>query len=192
MLVLAACSSAPTPPGRQFTPAELEAQARADVESAQDFLHEQFPDAVVPEVERIRFIDYTEWAHVMVGCMTDAGWTVIEGEDGGMGSSPPDGQEEAFAIAQYVCGVQYPVDPRQTSPLNEEQLIYLYSYLTDVAVPCMEALGVTGIPDAPSQQTFVETYSEADAWYPYSADMDAEQWSKVDKQCPQIPPGMYD
>lgn len=112
--------------------------------------------------------------------------------DGGLTSGVvPTAQGEAFAVARYVCSVQYAIDPKYSQPLTDTDLGKLYDYYLSTLIPCIEANGFE-IPDPPSRATFIDTYLDT-AWNPY-AQIDGfsqAQWDKLNQDCPQWPSGFY-
>jgi len=173
--------------------AEVEAQALIDLEQSKNRFLGVHPDVEVPVVSRIRFIQTSEWAPVMAECLTEAGFpTAASGE--GIPATPPDGQEVSWALAAYTCSAQYPLDPHLTRPLSEEQLRYIYQYLTQVSVDCMRDLGFDDVSTPPSMQNFIETYGQAGTWAPhYEAATQAspEVADAIAENCPQDPPGLF-
>jgi hypothetical protein len=194
LLLISGCSTAGTaayePP--PMTDQQVEAQAALDQEkNRQQYLEPYDLDA--PNVSRIRFIDGNEWSRVMADCLTAAGFlTASTGE--GLNSTPPKGQESAWALAAYTCSAQYPIDPHQTRPLTDEQIGHIYDYWRDDAVPCLEQAGAVGLPDPPSRQKFIDDYGSADdAWPLYwdLANQPGERWEEFTRLCPQQPPDLF-
>lgn len=195
VVLLAGCSaSSPTPPEvTRLSTAEVEAQAALDLENNRVHWLGAFPDVEVPEVERVRFIDWQEWPAVMASCLTDAGFPT-ESAQGGLPTAPPGGQESAWALAAYTCSAQYPVDPQQTVALNDDQLRYLYEYYTQVAMPCMRGLGFHDFSATPSVQTFMDDYGTERGWSPFTDVADGasdELWQSIERECPQVPDRLY-
>ena len=195
LMFLSGCADASIqPPSLPEIPQdEREAQAEVDRQRAEDDLLREFPDAEVPTVARVRYVDLTEWAVAMAECLTEAGFASEE-EDGSLLSAAPPGQEQPFAVATYTCTIKYPIDPRVNIPLNEDQIRYLYEYYTRVLTPCVEAEGYE-VPDPPSQQTYQTQYGQPGSWNPYELVAEAttsdEEWQRINKLCPQVPSGVY-
>lgn len=193
-LALTACSSEIRPPSFDTTSdAKLEAQSRADSQRALDTLLAQFPEADVPTVERVRFVELDEWAVVTASCLTDEGF-YAEATSNGLSSSADPGQEQELAVATYVCALKYPTNPRTNIPLNDDQKRFLYEYYTRVLTPCVEAEGFQ-VPPPPTQQSYIETYGNEGSWNPYALVAEAtggeEEWLRINALCPQVPPGLY-
>ncbi len=131
-------------------------------------LLEQYPDAIVPlpsDIDRIRLVDESEWAMTIAECLQSRGFTASS-SNGGVSVGPlPPGQDSALAVAQYVCSVEYPVEP--TAPLTVDEVGLLYDYFVAELVPCLERNGQS-IPDAPSREVFVDQYDSPNSWWPYS------------------------
>lgn len=194
LATVAGCSSSPRPPELpDYSAAELEAQTAADNQRALDALLRDFPDAEVPNVERVRLVSLEEWPFAIAECLTAEGFVAIA-EDGGFSSGAPFGQELPYALAYYVCSVEYPINPREMVPLVEDQIRYLYDYYTQVMTPCLEAEGYE-VPPAPSQQTFVSTYGQPESWAPYTLVAEAassqEEWDRINRLCTQTPAGLF-
>lgn len=197
LLMAVGCSSAPaalTPPEvPTLSKADLEAQAALDLDRVRVQYLGAFPDAEIPRVDRIRFIELDEWSDVMATCLTEAGFVAVSSPDGGLSSGAPDGQELPYGLAAYTCSAQYPVDPRENVELNADQIRYLYDYYTLVATPCLEKLGFTDLPEPPSQQSYISSYNSGPSWDLYGAVSDqatADEWYEANDLCPQRPPGL--
>jgi hypothetical protein len=215
VILLSACTSTPpdgeTPSAASSTsssgsssdtPAPADAppfDADAVVQSALDFQWEQvvleLPNAVRPEIEMVRFVEDDEWAPVMEGCMHDLGWPdVVAAPDGGLESGEmQSSQAGAHALAMYTCTAKYPLDPKYSVPLTDEELSDLYDYLADELQPCLEGEGYA-TPPAPSREKFIETSGEAGGgWNLYenvAGNMD--EWYAINEKCPQQPEDMYE
>lgn len=152
--------------------------------------HAEYPDVPKPETTVIRTVELDEWAAVVADCLHEAGFPDVQAEaDGGL--SWETSQADAFALAKYICSEQYPLDPKYSVQVTDEQLGELYDYLTIVQVPCLEALGFD-IPDAPSRTRFVETYPDEAEWLPYGQvvlpSVPGELYERAVESCPQTPP----
>lgn len=127
-------------------------------------------------------------------CLTDAGLPA-EVLNGGVHTSIPEGQEEAYAIGAYVCAVMYPLDPRFLVPPDDEQLAVLYYYFIEEQIPCLEQHGYDVGP-APSLQLFMEKLkSDSDVWTPYGVigpTVPAADLPDLEAACPQLPHDYYD
>lgn len=195
-VIVTGCSSAgPTlpPPPPQLSEQATSAAYAELLEQSWQRVESEFPDAVRPDVELVRFIDQAEWAEVIVACLVEQGVDAKVSNDGqgGYESQGVVGQEQSMAIAGYVCDAKYPVDPSLTQPLTDEELDYLYDYFVDVLNPCLERAGIDVI-EPPSRQAFKDSLQSPDSWSPYLA-VDPggqDEWTRLVRECPQSPPGL--
>jgi len=142
-----------------------------------------------PEVRMVRYIFAEERDATLRSCLEGEGYSL---DNSGLYSVPPN-QAEAFATAQYVCAVRYPVDQRYAQPWTSDQVRIQYAWTNRFVVPCLEAQGYS-IGDPPSEGTFVDTWS-SDPWYPFaqvrlnvSAERFNVEWAKLEATCLQIAP----
>ncbi len=186
-LGLVACSNS-LPSGTTTDSAASQEQSYQQyVDNQRDALLSVHPDADIPEVDLIRYVSATDWAPAIVDCMLGQGFGASLLADGGVSyDEPPAGQEEAQAIAVYVCMAEYPVEPT-SEQLTEDQLRTLYDYYVNELVPCLADAGYDVI-DAPSFETFRDSYSTS-PWSPYSSVAPSTQaeWDKINTICPQNP-----
>lgn len=146
---------------------------------------------VPTDAEFVRFIEPDEYGRVHAECMREQGFDAEETFDGGVSydAVPPD-QAGAQQQALYRCQVQYPVHPRFTQPLTEDQIRLVYDHFVGFLVDCLTDEGYE-VPAAPSWETFLADYhSQGGAWHPYDAvepTSDAE-WQEINEKCPQNPP----
>lgn len=191
---LTGCTGDIRPPDLpDYSAADLEAQTAADNQRALDELLRDFPDAEVPDVKRVRVVSLDEWAPAIAECLNAQGYSATA-EDGGLLAGAPFGQELPYAIAYYVCSVEYPINPRQQIPLVEDQIRYLYEYYTQVMTPCLEAEGYE-VPDPPSMQTYISTYGQPGFWDPYKlvaeSPINKEDWERINRLCSQTPAELF-
>ncbi len=183
---------APAPNVEPLSEAAREVAYRDHVLYERDRVEWLHPGAVIPDVERVRFVSATEWALAMAECMVGEGFQVTARPDGGIHAElvPPE-QGEAQAIAFYVCSVRYPIDPIYLVPLAEDQMYYLYDYYVLELVPCLEAEG-HAISEPPSWQVFRDGYL-TDPWSPYSdlPPSDEDDWIAINEKCPQQPANLF-
>jgi hypothetical protein len=172
---------------------EQEAQAKIDLERNRQQYLGAFGTVEVPEVERIRFISLDEWATVMADCLNVEGYEA-SAFNGALSTDAPEGQELPYALASYACSAKFPVNPRENTPLNEDQIRYLYEYYTQIATPCLEDLGITDLPEPPSMQSYISSYAGGPDWNIYDAaadQADEEKWLDLNEKCPQVPADLY-
>lgn len=143
-----------------------------------------------PEVERIRFISQEEVPPVQARCLTEAGFPATLGTDGtSYEVKTVEGQDEAFALASYVCSLQYPTDLRYAQALTRTQLRILYAHYRDQLAPCLQEHGLE-VSAVPSEETFVEGIaSGTNEWNPYlGLETDPRLDESLNKECPPMPP----
>ena len=136
------------------------------------------PDAVRPMIDIVRFVDNDDWGTARESCMHDLGWPDVRATaDGGLESGMiQNSQLGAHALAMYTCNAKYPMDPKYNVPL------------TDELQPCLAAEGYD-TPEAPSRETFIDTYAETGGWNLYEgvAGGGQSEWNEINKKCPQLP-----
>jgi len=195
-VVLSACTAESVQPTESPTPRDQTSQTSSPVDPTDEEWEQviaRFPDAVRPDVELVEFVDMDQWPISQAECSTEMGFpaTVV---DGGVRRQVLENQEEAAAIAGYVCHVMYQLDPRFTVPLDDEQLETLYAYFVGELSECLESEGYS-LGDAPSLSTFSDTYYTEQSWSPYADIIKAgapDDFSDLEKACPQIPDGLHD
>lgn len=192
---LAGCTGSATPPSP--TPTLTGEQANAATVAARDeawaMVHDQFPDAIRPDVAVVRTVLPNEWNSAVADCLADQGFIVKVTPDGGVESGEiKPSQQEPYAVAFYTCQASYPLDPIYLVPLNDEQLAFLYAYDRDTLAKCLENEGYQ-VPARPSEQEFVQNYEQTGGWAIYSmvTPGSADDWYAINKKCPQFPEGLY-
>ncbi|MHA6669748.1 hypothetical protein ACX3O0_12865 [Homoserinimonas sp. A447] len=166
---------------------EADRLVEIQLESRRADLLSRFPDAVLGEIERIRFVTPEEWPEAIAECLTGMGFEATASADGGIEMSYANEQAEPAELAHYTCGAKYPVHPKYSQPLNEAQLEYLYDYYVNVLSPCLEGEDVS-VADAPSLSSFLEA-DDAERWFPYNS---VDRFSpKLEEKCPQSPSGLH-
>lgn len=155
----------------------------------------RYPGIERPDVAVEKVMDAEGYPAQLVDCVHEAGFPEVTLDpDGGIayeGSQLP-----AYDLALYTCSARFPVDPKYTQPLDDEQLSKLYDYYTQELVPCIESEGYTA-PEAPTRQYFIEHYLEG-AWQVYAGVADATQtgsmseWYRMNEVCPQVDYAIWD
>lgn len=127
-----------------------------------------FPDAQRPTAEVVRLAAPLEQAALVAECMRAIGYDQTEAlDDGGLAwGGVVAGQESAHAVDLYACYAQYPFDPLYNQPPNASQTEWIYFYWTHELTDCLESFGVS-VPEAPSRETFRETFGQRGAWDPF-------------------------
>ena len=108
-----------------------------------------------PEVAVVRETTPEESPQVMASCLEEAGWSPTLHPDGTIEVGPftPE-QEEAYNLADYICGEQYPVAEVYTTELTQEQHRMVYEHTRDEFRPCVEALGIH-LGELPSLEAYL-------------------------------------
>ncbi|TFC21847.1 hypothetical protein [Cryobacterium glucosi] len=205
LLVLSGCAAAPVaPPSATPIPAPIppvmtEAARQELADQAQTALRDGFvasyPDVAVPTATRERFLSLEEIPSVIAACLTAAGVPAVASPEGGIETYVALGDEERHAIADYVCNTRFPSDPKNSVPLNESQITYLYQYQTTVLMPCLEAAHIRVDPP-PTLESFMANYTGQGpatvTWQPYAHIDQGPPDQGIYKQCPQMPEHLRD
>jgi len=189
-LALAGCAAAPElemPDIPSMSAEQVEAERLAAADSAWELALFTAPDAARPEVEMVRFVPANEQLRAVFECMEADGYDVTWKGDT-FELLAPEGIRASAAVAQYSCFVKYPTDPTLSQPLSAAELDYLYDWYTTVQAPCFTAEGHE-IPEAPSRQSFADTWQSADAWKPIVeiADLPHTEYERVLAACGESP-----
>lgn len=186
-LVLVACAQPASTTGTEDGASDAQSIYQQSKRQSQEDLKAQFPGVDIPDVHLVRFIAASEYAATRVQCLTEQGFSAAVMDDGGVAyGQPPAGQEQALAIADYLCSMRYPVDPTQNR-MSDELLRTLYDYYVNDLIPCLEREGFR-VEDIPSWTTFSEGYADT-PWSPYN-DVNPstqEDWDQTNEACPQHP-----
>ena len=149
----------------------------------------EFPDAERPDVSVIEEVTLDVWPLAQADCLTSAGFP-SRVEDGGLSTSVQSAQREPFLIQSYLCAVQFPLRPEDTTPLDARELESLYNYFARDLVPCLESEGYQ-VGVVPTQQSFVERYYGETPWTPYliiGPTVPLGDLASLEQACPQLPP----
>ena len=172
-----------------MTSEQAEDLAASALSDYADYVTSLYPDAELPVVDRVRFVDPSEYGVVFSACMTEAGFAASVTADNGLQFEPiPDEQAEAQTVALYACRAKYPTHPRFLRAFTEEQLQYLYRYSSDTVIPCLEDRGIA-VPELPSESIFKQNYGGDGAWFPYqnALAMPVDELNTLMEQCPAVP-----
>lgn len=147
------------------------------------------PDAMRPEVDRVRLIDQTDWTTIIPDCLAEMGHHVEPDANGSWSVQGGPGSEPYF-VAFYTCEAMYPVHPKYIAPMTDAKITRLYDYYLNSLKPCLEREGYT-VPPAPSLQRFRETYRTDGGWFIHAGVADAaigtEELARINRVCPQVP-----
>lgn len=153
-----------------------------------------FPNAVRPDTTKVREIEPEDWASVIAGCLDEQGFQTVVRADGGIENpGVPSAQQEALAVAKFVCGASYPFSEKYSQPLTETQLSRLYEFWVGESVPCLQSFGLNP-PPAPTLAVFLEQYGTADGWHPFIVfgTLSGPRYDEVFVACPQAPDDLRD
>lgn len=117
------------------------------------------PNAVRPSVARVAESSEEDAESTLATCLTDGGVS-LEGTTAREFTPIT----EAENLTWYTCKVRYPALPRP--PISEEQLGYLYDYLTLFVAPCLAERG-SEQPTPPTRKDFIENWPNQN-WFPTS------------------------
>lgn len=178
----------PKPPSMDS--ADRDGQLQALQEQTAGLFHDRFPDEPLPAASLIRAIAPSEWSETIATCMTEAGFeSHVKGGAVETASYPVE-QALSQATAVYQCRVGYPIDPVYQQPYTPEEATFLYRYLVDTVIPCLEDEGYS-TPDVPSEGTFEDQLNAGQEWSPFDslAPGSEEKYTSLTKACPAKPSG---
>lgn len=149
-----------------------------------------------PEVELVRWTTtQSEYGEARATCLQEAGFPAVHDGFGGTFYEPgvPEAQDQALALAGYVCEAQYSPDPALRQDWSEEQLGVIYDYWDQYYIPCMAAHGVTiSTADQPSRATYIAAFHSADrvSWWPsnFFFGLSPDEQARLKAVCPPYPP----
>jgi len=164
----------PFPADSPWTEDEREQALIASSDSYWSRVTMLFPSAERPDVERVAEVSPDESNAQIAACLNEAGVSLAS--PGEFSSS-----YEGDNLAWYACNVRYPTVPRP--PVNDEQLGYIYDYLTGFVAPCLEKLGLE-VEAPPTRKFFIEQWPNQN-WYPAPAvDGELGELEAIGKECP--------
>lgn len=170
------------PAAEDLADEEIEGLRLAEIDSLWESVAHAYPGAVRPNVAVESFVSEQDVVTLRTGCFADAGVPVENGIDGdgrilsvgaGFGT-------EAAALAEYTCQTRLPLRPYV--PPTDEQVSYIYDYLTQFVLPCYAANGIQNA-DPPAKAQFVADWPDQ-GWYPDDkAEMGSEREAALIKAC---------
>lgn len=155
-----------------------------------------------PETQIVRVLAPEEQPAVWEACMVEAGWQVSVTSDGGLvpPADLPEDQASVYAVADYTCHAQYPVDPALFRSFGEQQIEATYEYYVEELVPCLLKRGHR-VEEPPTWASFRSSwvadgrggfFASEGSWFPYDAvdpaSLRDEEWQTLTEECPQSPP----
>lgn len=194
-LMLSGCSVVTAPHGGISDTELATMQQRAlDVR----WQHTGLPDSMRPPAVPVQTVSNEEWAPAWAGCMNAAGFDNYRVQGNGVSiefvKQTPE-EDDANALALYVCETSIRVGSQETFVYNPAQLDYLYDYYRDVLTPC---LLVRDIELDPEQVLTREQFSDAfGGWNPYAVVTQNMRErliadDSIFDECPPEPPGIVD
>lgn len=133
----------------------------------------------------VRWVSPEELTTAIPACMREKGYGV---SPDGTYAAIPDAQMSVFNADMYACYAAYPVIPRYTDRLTDENIGNVYDWMISTEIPCLEAEGYP-IDDVPSRATFISDYWGATPFFPYAQlRLSVSEQAKVEAVCAQWPP----
>lgn len=177
----------PPPAPHEYSDAELAALRQSALDRGWADVLAAHPGSSRPTVGFVGYIDDYSVPEPIVECLRSQGvdaTLTADGKSWTITGSP----DEASEVGIYVCNSTFP--DRPTPGLTDEQIGYLFDYLTTYRVPCLEQAGFQ-VDKPPTRQAFIESWP-AVGWYPspYSGIPDPTVLADVEAQCPPSPPGL--
>jgi hypothetical protein len=128
----------------------------------------------------------SEMREKVVDCLQERGWDVVLESDGWSIEGTNAEQAESYTQDQEACQEETGFNDLKGPPLTEAQMKDLYKFEVDLA-ECLRREGYE-IPDAPSEQAFIDRYTTTDAWYAYRTvePTSEESWNELQETCPQF------
>jgi hypothetical protein len=168
ILVLAACTTQPTPASQSAvtaTPGTTVTATQSVVEITAE------PDAYIGRLAE---------------CLREAGWNVQVDSQGGLSAHISADQRAAFMAARETCTAKAGPPPT-SAPVSEADIRLRYDYLVR-ARECLLALGFA-LREPPSFEQFLDDYATG-PWTPYlelADQTNQSEWERANAACPQTP-----
>lgn len=141
------------------------------------------PDASVSPMVDDEIRDKFAASYELADCLNQKGWDVtVDERDGGVQFEGSTAQMDQYQLDQEECT---PESTATLDDLTEAQWHELYTLELDTA-QCLRDEGVT-VPEAPTEQVFIERYPSAEPWTSYSfvGDVPEDRWYELNEVCPQ-------
>jgi hypothetical protein len=197
IVLMAGCSSAPTlPPG--LTPAGV--KALVDQQNA-NWWNSMFPGEPRPVIEPLSYDTYDVQRLRVEECTRAAAipGVTVSGNSGYVFDPNDHVVMEAFNRQMYICSMTYQAEfdfdaPEENGYFSPEQLAYIYDYVVERSMPCLNLLGYT-TPELPDRETFVDRFYVSGYSLPYyqltPGLIDVRVWERVLRECPPPPIGQW-
>ncbi len=140
------------PEGHQRDPIALERIRIGAANERWAQLKLAWPEAERPDYEFVGYLEPDDLYEAIHRCLLAAGVRSEFSHSGGIRWEIAS-QEDAIAI--YVCSTRYEREP--VTRLTADQVGYLYDYMVQFQMPCLEGLGIA-VPTPPSRERFVEEW----------------------------------
>jgi hypothetical protein len=121
----------------------------------------------------------------IVDCLRERGWDVNLEVDGWSMEGVSEQQSDAYSRDQGECQDLSGLNDISVPPLTDDRLKDIYAYEVELA-DCLRSEGYD-IPEAPSEQAFMDRYTTEDAWFAYKfvEPTSEERWTALQTSCPQ-------
>ncbi len=147
----------PFPASQELSDEQVDAARHQAADAWWSMVAAQYPSLERPEVVVEREAASDEVDELLESCLEEKGHDLGGYSVNEIGLSTPE-----IAISWFECKVSY---PEESHPgYSNEQVAYLYDYLTGFVVPCLEERG-SEIDQAPSRETFVANWPNQ-GWFP--------------------------
>ena len=140
-----------------------------------------FPDAERPVVDIAEVVDAGDREAPLADCLKNQGVSVPADQSAESWYPATEGE----ALAWFTCQASYP--PRPSPPITDDQLGYLYDYLTLFVAPCLNKHG-SNVPKPPSREDFITEWPNQ-MWYPEPTNVhgDDPEYAGILEACPLRP-----
>lgn len=157
------------------TDAEVADDLRVRADQAWEYVLEQQPAAVRPDVRTERVVDEADYVEQQVACPRAAGITASAiGEDSYS-------LTDADPVTVYTCQVRFP--QRDAGPRTDAELAYIHDYYLAFLIPCYAAEGRPYVGEIPAVDDFIAEVRAERPWTPFPDAMD----ERLAAACPVLP-----
>jgi hypothetical protein len=157
------------------TDAEVADDLRMRADQAWEYVLEQRPAAVRPDVRTERVVDEADYVEQQVACLRAAGITASAiGKDSYS-------LTDADPVTVYTCQVRFP--QRDAGPRTDAELAYIHDYYVSFLLPCYAAEGRPYVGEVPAVDDFIAAARAEQPWAPFPDAMDQQ----LSTACPELP-----
>lgn len=146
-----------------------------------------------PAVEVVREVSPEDQVGALRECMGESGFAVSDPQSTSLEWDVPQGQDEAFSLAIYVCNARYPIAQEHRAPLDADGRGGLYDHWVSETIPCLQSLGYS-VEVPPSRDSFMAGAMwdpRASTMEQVMADVSEGRWASEDsvygQECPTEP-----